>query len=153
MIELKNLTKTYKTKKGVITNALNGVTVNFGNKGLVFILGKSGSGKTTLLNLLGGIDQATEGEIVINGKSTKDFTSEDYDGYRNTYVGSIFQEYNLLDTYSVKDNILLATELQGKKTELNKLDEALRAVDLVDAEGKTLDDRRINELSGGQNKE
>src|SRR5690554_1871750 len=105
MLEVKNLTKTYAPKKGVPVVALNNVSLKIEEKGLVFILGKSGSGKSTLLNLLGGLDKYDEGDIVIKGKSTKDFTQGDFDSYRNTYVGFIFQEYNILDEFSVGANI------------------------------------------------
>ena len=103
-----------KTKNDVVTEALNGVSIQFPEKGLVFLLGKSGSGKSTLLNVCGGLDEPTEGEIIVKGRSSKDFTQSDFDSYRNTFVGFVFQEYNILDEFSVEDNIALALELQGK---------------------------------------
>lgn len=115
MLEVKNVFKSYKPKKGPEVKALNGVSIKFPEKGLVFILGKSGSGKSTLLNVLGGLDVIDEGEIIIKGKSSKDFTQADFDSYRNTYLGFVFQEYNILDEFSVGENIALALELQGKK--------------------------------------
>ena len=114
MLELNNVTKVYAAKGGASVRALDGVSVRFGEKGLVFLLGKSGSGKSTLLNVAGGLDRPTEGEIIVGDKRSSDFTPSDFDSYRNTYVGFVFQEYNLLDEFSVRENISLALELQGK---------------------------------------
>ena len=150
MLEIKNLVKTYKSKKSTAIKALRGVSANFGDKGLVFLLGKSGSGKSTLLNIIGGIDKATDGEVVVQGKSSKGFTQTDYDSYRNTYIGFVFQEYNLLDSYTVGENVALALELQGKAAEQTQVETVLRQLDLVDDRGKTLGSRKTNELSGGQ---
>ena len=145
VIELKDIKKTYKSKKGLPTEALKGVNIKFGDKGLCFVLGKSGSGKSTLLNILGGLDNYTSGDIIINGKSTKNFTETDWDAYRNTYIGFIFQEFNLLDNYTVEDNIKLSLELQGKKCSEEEVKQALRMVELDDVLK-----RKPNELSGGQ---
>ena len=86
MIELKNIYKTYKSKKTSDTEALKNINLSFNSVGLTFILGKSGCGKSTLLNILGGLDTPTSGEIVFKGKSFKDFKSSDYDSYRNTSI-------------------------------------------------------------------
>ena len=145
MLETRNLKKIYKTKKGVSVEALKGVSLKFPEKGMVFLLGKSGSGKSTLLNLLGGLDKYDDGEIIINGKSSKDFKQSHFDSYRNTYVGFIFQEYNVLEEFSVGANIALALELQGRKATDEEINEILKQVDL-DGFG----DRKPNELSGGQ---
>ena len=145
MLELKNLTKTYKPRKGVPIKALQGVSLSFEERGLVFILGRSGSGKSTLLNLIGGLDFADEGEIIIDGKSSEDFKRADYDAYRNQYIGFIFQEYNLLDEFTVGENIMLALELQNQKADKERLESILKEVDLED-----YDYRKPNELSGGQ---
>lgn len=145
MLEIINLKKTYKTKQGVETHALNGVSLKFPETGLVFLLGKSGSGKSTLLNICGGLDSATEGEIIIKERSSKDFSQTDFDSYRNTFVGFIFQEYNILQEFTVEDNIALALELQGKPKDTNAINELLAQVDL---EG--LGKRKPNTLSGGQ---
>ena len=150
MLKVNNLTKIYKTGKAIATKALDHVSVDFGNTGLVFLLGKSGSGKTTLMNLLGGIDKASEGEVIINGRSSLTFSESDFDSYRNTYIGFVFQEYNLIPDYTVGGNVSLALELQGEKTDRNKIDNILHQVDLIDDKGSTLFDRQINELSGGQ---
>ncbi len=145
MLEVKKLTKIYKPKKGVPVTALGGVTLKFPEKGMVFLLGKSGSGKSTLLNLLGGLDVYDDGEIIIKGVSSKDFEQSRFDSYRNTYVGFIFQEYNILPEFSVGANIALALELQGKKATDELINEILKEVDLED-----YGSRKPNELSGGQ---
>lgn len=145
MLEAKELFKVYKPKKGVAVTALNRISLKFPEKGMVFLLGKSGSGKSTLLNLLGGLDKYDDGEIIIKGVSSKDFNQQHFDSYRNTYVGFIFQEYNVLEEFSVGANIALALELQGKKATDEEINSILQEVDL---EG--YGNRKPNELSGGQ---
>lgn len=145
MLEIKNVSKTYRPKKGVPVKALDDVSLAFEDTGMVFILGKSGSGKSTLLNVLGGLDQADCGEFIIKGKSSKDFTQSDFDSYRNTFIGFIFQEYNILPEFTVAQNIALAMELQGKKATSEALNEILEQVDLAG-----YGNRKPNELSGGQ---
>lgn len=145
MIEVKNLCKTYKPKKGEAVQALKGIDLKFEEKGLVFILGKSGSGKSTLLNMLGGLDKFDDGEIIIKGKSSKQFSQSDFDSYRNTFIGFIFQEYNILNDFTVGANIALAMELQGRKPSKDELNKILEEVDLSGFAG-----RKPNELSGGQ---
>ncbi len=144
MIEVKNLKKTYNVK-GNITKALDDVSIKFPETGMVFLLGKSGSGKSTLLNVIGGLDKVDSGEIIIKGKSSSAFSGSDFDSYRNTFVGFIFQEYNILNEFSVEDNLALALELQGKKKDKSKVSELLKQVDL-DGFAK----RKPNTLSGGQ---
>jgi len=145
MLQTKNLVKVYKTKKGVSVKALDNVSLAFPDKGMVFLLGRSGSGKSTLLNLLGGLDDYSGGEIVINGVSSKYFRAKHFDSYRNTYVGFIFQEYHVLEELTVGANIALAIELQGRKATNEEINEILKQVDL---EGFAK--RKPNELSGGQ---
>ena len=144
MLEVKNLTKIYKTKGGDVT-ALDDVSVIFPEKGMVFLLGKSGSGKSTLLNVCGGLDSPSYGEIIVKGKSSKNFSQSDFDSYRNTFVGFIFQEYNILNEFSVEDNIALALELQGKPKNKATINNLLEQVDL-----KGYGKRKPNTLSGGQ---
>lgn len=144
MLQLRNITKTYRTGSNKIV-ALDNVSLDFPEKGLVFIVGKSGSGKSTLLNILGGLDKMDSGDIIINGKSTHDFSSSDFDAYRNYHIGFIFQEFNLIDDMSVKDNIAIALKIQSKGHDLTTIDEALK---LVNLEG--LGYRSPKELSGGQ---
>ncbi len=147
MLEVKNLSKIYKAKQknGVDTYALDGVSLRFPEKGMVFLLGKSGSGKSTLLNVCGGLDAPTSGEIIVKGRSSKNFTQSDFDSYRNTYVGFIFQEYNILNEFTVEDNIALALELQGKPKDKKAIAELLEQVDLTG-----FAKRKPNTLSGGQ---
>ncbi len=145
MITLKNISKTYRSKKGKNTKALDNVSLTLGNKGMTFILGKSGSGKSTLLNLLGGLDQYDSGDMIILGKSSKDFTQADFDSYRNTYVGFVFQEFNILEDYDVYENIVLALQLQQKKVIPEEVNALLDRLELTE-----LKKRKMNELSGGQ---
>ena len=147
MLEVKNLSKIYKStvKNGVDTKALDDVSLSFPDKGMVFLLGKSGSGKSTLLNVCGGLDAPTSGEIIVKGKSSKNFSQSDFDSYRNTFVGFIFQEYNILNEFSVEDNIALALELQGKPKDKKAIAALLDEVDL-----SGFAKRKPNTLSGGQ---
>ncbi len=145
MLEIRNLRKTYRPKRGVPVIAVNDVSLKFPETGMVFLLGKSGSGKSTLLNLLGGLDRYDSGDILVKGQSTKKFNQSYYDSYRNTYVGFIFQEYNVLEEFSVGANIALALELQGQKATNERLNEILEQVDLAG-----YGNRKPNELSGGQ---
>ncbi len=145
MLQAKNLVKIYKPKHGVPVRALDHVSLTFPEKGMVFLLGKSGSGKSTLLNILGGLDRYNSGDITIMGKSTTKFNQSHFDSYRNTYVGFIFQEYNILEEFSVGTNIALALQLQGIKPTTQQINSILQEVDL---EGYGV--RKPNELSGGQ---
>lgn len=144
MLEIRHVTKKYLTK-GVSVTALNDVSVTFPEKGMVFLVGKSGSGKSTLLNISGGLDSPDQGEVILKGKSSKDFTEADFDSYRNTYIGFIFQEFNVLNEYTVEENISLALELQGKPSDKQKVTELLEQVDLAG-----FAKRKPNTLSGGQ---
>ena len=112
MLELQNVTKIYKTKAGVV-KALDGLSLTFPNTGLVFITGKSGCGKTTLLNIIGGLDRYTEGDLIINGVSTKDYKDKDWDVYRNHRIGFVFQSYNLIPHQTVLGNVELALTIAG----------------------------------------
>jgi ABC-type lipoprotein export system ATPase subunit/cell division protein FtsL len=145
MIELKNVTKIYKSKKTSSTTALNNINLKIQNKGLVFITGKSGSGKSTLLNILGGLDSPTTGDILINNKNITKFKKKQYDSYRNTYIGFIFQEFNILEEYTVYENIELALKLQNQKVSKKKIDSLLEQLGINE-----LGKRKPNELSGGQ---
>ena len=145
MLELRNVKKVYHSKSGNDVTALNDVSVTFPETGMVFILGKSGCGKSTLLNVIGGLDGCDEGEFIIKGKSSKDFAGSDFDAYRNTFIGFIFQEYNILDEFSVGANIALALELQGKKATSEQINAILEQVGMLEYAN-----RKPNELSGGQ---
>ncbi len=145
MLQVRGLSKIYKTKNGVDVKALDNVSLQFPETGMVFLLGKSGSGKSTLLNVCGGLDSPTSGEILVKGRSSKDFTQSDFDSYRNTFIGFIFQEYNILSEFSVEDNIALALELQGKPKDKAAITALLEDVDLTGYAK-----RKPNTLSGGQ---
>ena len=145
MLEVRNLTKIYKPKNGVEVKALDDVSLSFPEKGMVFLLGKSGSGKSTLLNVSGGLDAPTSGEIIVKGRSSKNFTQGDFDSYRNTFIGFVFQEYNILNEFTVEDNIALALELQNKPKDKAAVEQLLNEVDL-----SGYAKRKPNTLSGGQ---
>ena len=140
-----DIRKTYRPRGGVPVEALRGVPLRFGERGMVFILGKSGSGKSTLLHILGGLDDADAGYLEIDGKTTQAFSRKDFDDYRNEYVGFVFQEYNLLPTFTVRENLSIALELQGKSASEEQIAAALAKVGLAGMEK-----RKPTELSGGQ---
>ena len=146
MLEVKDLYREYKPKKGEPVAALNHVSVKFPDKGLVFILGKSGSGKSTLLNVLGGLDQADTGEMIVNGRNTSGFKAHDWNSYRNQEVGFVFQNYYLLPHLNVFDNIAVTLQMSKQTDHLEeKIHNALNQVDLAKY-GK----RYPRQLSGGQ---
>lgn len=145
MIELKNVCKTYKSRKSSNTKALDDISLQFDQMGMTFILGKSGSGKSTLLNVLGGLDKYDKGDMLILGKSSKNFNQADFDSYRNTYIGFVFQEFNILEDYNVYENIVLALQLQQKEIDNKMVNDLLEKLELTE-----LKTRKVNELSGGQ---
>ena len=145
MLTIKNINKTYTSKKGKKCHAVKDISINFGENGLVFICGKSGSGKSTLLNLISGLDFPDSGEILIANKSSVNFNQNDFDTYRNTYVGFIFQDFSIIDEMTVRENIELSLKLQNQICTNEDISKALKSVDL---EG--YGDRKSFELSGGQ---
>jgi len=145
MIELLNVNKTYTSKSKIQVKALDQVNLQFNSKGLVFILGKSGSGKTSLLNIIGGLDSANSSKIFINGKELKRFDERTCAEYRNSYIGFVFQEYNLMNNLNVYDNIALSLQLQKKPVNEDMINDVLNQVDLLG-----LEKRQLDELSGGQ---
>lgn len=145
MLEIKNLSKLYTQKDGTPVKALTDINISFPEKGMVFLLGKSGSGKSTLLNICSGLDSPSSGEIIVKGRSSKDFSKSDFDSYRNTFVGFIFQEYNILNEFSVGDNISLALELQDKPKDNLLIETILEEIGL-----KGFAKRSPNTLSGGE---
>jgi putative ABC transport system permease protein len=146
MLELKNIKKDYSTGDEKV-EALKGINLKFRESEFVSILGQSGCGKTTLLNIIGGLDRYTSGDLVINGKSTRDFKDRDWDAYRNYSVGFIFQSYNLIGHQSILSNVELALTISGvsKKERRKKAIKALEDVGLKEQIHK-----KPNQLSGGQ---
>ncbi len=146
MLKLVNIKKDYKVANTKVP-ALKGVSLCFRENEFVGILGQSGCGKTTLLNIIGGLDHYTEGDLVIEGKSTKDFSDRDWDVYRNHRIGFIFQSYNLIPHQTVLGNVELALNIAGVSRE-ERTERAKRALERVGL-GKELN-KRPNQLSGGQ---
>lgn len=146
MLQLKNITKDYKVGDEKV-HALKGVSIDFRESEFVSILGQSGCGKTTLLNIVGGLDRYTEGDLIIGGKSTKEFKNADWDTYRNHSIGFVFQSYNLIPHQTVLANVELALTLSGvSKTERRqRAKDALVKVGLGDQLKK-----KPNQMSGGQ---
>ena len=146
MLELKDIKKDYVTSNETV-QALKGISIKFRENEFVAILGQSGCGKTTLLNIIGGLDHYTSGDLIINGKSTKEFKDKDWDTYRNHSIGFVFQSYNLIPHQSILSNVELALTISGvsKKERKKRAIEALEKVGLGDKIHK-----RPNELSGGQ---
>lgn len=146
MIEVRELKKEYRTGD-FIQKALDGVSVTFRDNEFVAVLGPSGSGKTTLLNILGGLDTADSGEIIINGTSTREYKSADWDTYRNHRIGFVFQSYNLIPHQTVRANVELAMTLTGVGTEERRT-RAEEALDKVGLKGH--ENKKPSQLSGGQ---
>ncbi|MCR5231057.1 MAG: ABC transporter ATP-binding protein, partial [Acholeplasmatales bacterium] len=146
MLRLENIKKNYYVADTTV-EALKGINLNFRKSEFVSILGPSGCGKTTLLNIIGGLDQYTSGDLVINGRSTKEFTSHDWDVYRNHRIGFIFQSYNLIPHQTVLGNVELALTIAGisKGERIARAKKALDRVGLANQYYK-----RPNQLSGGQ---
>lgn len=146
MLKLKGIRKDYVMGDTVV-HALKGIDIEFRENEFVSILGQSGCGKTTLLNIIGGLDKYTSGDLIINGKSTKQFTDGDWDTYRNHSIGFIFQSYNLIPHQTVLSNVELALTLSGVSPEERKkrATEALCRVGLGDQLNK-----KPNQMSGGQ---
>ncbi len=146
MLELLNIKKDYAAGDNVV-HALRGISLQFRPSEFVSILGPSGCGKTTMLNIIGGLDQYTEGDLIINGKSTKDFKDRDWDAYRNHSIGFVFQSYNLIPHQTVLQNVELALTLSG----VSKHERRKRAIAALEQVG--LHDqikKRPSQLSGGQ---
>lgn len=146
MLKLEHITKDYVTA-GTTVKALKGIDIEFRENEFVSILGQSGCGKTTLLNIIGGLDRYTDGNLIINGKSTKEFKDKDWDAYRNYSVGFVFQSYNLISHQTILSNVELALTLSGvsKKERKQRAIKALQDVGLGEQIHK-----KPNQLSGGQ---
>ena len=146
MLQLINITKDYPAGDGTV-HALKGINLKFRESEFVSILGPSGCGKTSMLNIIGGLDQYTDGDLIINGKSTKDFKDSDWDAYRNHSIGFVFQSYNLIPHQTVLQNVELALTLSGvsKSERKHRAKEALEKVGLGNQINK-----KPSEMSGGQ---
>lgn len=146
MLELKNIHKIYKSGENFV-NALQGIELQFRKSDFVSILGPSGCGKTTMLNIIGGLDHYTEGDLVIDGRSTKDYKDRDWDGYRNHRIGFVFQSYHLIPHQSVLQNVELALTLSGvSKRERRKA--AIAALEQVGLKDQLR--KKPSQMSGGQ---
>ena len=146
MLEIKNITKVYMTA-GLEQKALDNVSIQFRENEFVSILGPSGSGKTTLLNIIGGLDNYTEGDLTINGVSTKKYRDRDWDTYRNHSVGFVFQSYNLIPHQSALSNVELALTLSG----VSKEERRKRSIEVLKKVGlESQMHKRPNQMSGGQ---
>lgn len=146
MLQLKNIIKNYVSGDTTV-QALKGISIEFRENEFVSILGQSGCGKTTMLNIIGGLDKYTNGDLVIGGRSTKEFKDRDWDSYRNHKIGFIFQSYNLIPHQTVLSNVELALTLSGvsKSERRKRATEALEKVGLGDQLNK-----KPNQMSGGQ---
>ena len=146
MLQLKNIKKDYESGDSKV-QALKGISIQFRKSEFVSILGQSGCGKTTLLNIIGGLDRYTSGDLIINGKSTKEFKDRDWDAYRNYSIGFVFQSYNLIPHQTILSNVELALTISGvsKKERREKAIKALESVGLKEQIHK-----KPNQLSGGQ---
>lgn len=146
MLELKDIRKVYRVGE-LETRAVDGITVSFREKEFVAVLGESGSGKTTFLNIIGGLDRYDDGELIIKGKSTKNFKEREWDAYRNNSVGFVFQSYNLITHLSIVTNVELGMTLSGVSRE----EKHRRAVEVLEQVGlKEHLHKKPNQLSGGQ---
>ena len=146
MLRLKDITKNYKVAGGEI-EVLKGLNVSFRKNEFVSILGPSGCGKTTTLNIVGGLDKYTSGDLIIAGKSTKNFSDRDWDIYRNQRIGFVFQSYNLIPHQTVLGNVELALTISGVSKE-ERVRRSLKALEKVGLKGE--ENKRPNQLSGGQ---
>ena len=147
MLTLLNIKKDYVLKDQEPVHALKGITLHFRSNEFVAILGPSGCGKTTLLNITGGLDHYDDGDLVIKGKSTKNFSDGDWDTYRNHSIGFVFQSYNLIPHQSILKNVELALTISGISKEERRR-RAKEALDRVGLEG--LYRKKPNQMSGGQ---
>ena len=148
MLKLKNIKKDYQLGNSTeVVHALKGINLSFRKNEFVSILGPSGCGKTTLLNIIGGLDKYTRGNLIINGKTTKNYTDRDWDIYRNHRIGFIFQSYNLIPHQTILGNVELALTISGMKKK-ERIEKAKKALDKVGLSGMYY--KHPNQLSGGQ---
>lgn len=147
MLQLKNITKIYSEKSDSEVHALKGISINFRPCEFVSVLGQSGCGKTTLLNIIGGLDRYTDGDLIINGVSTRLYKDKDWDTYRNHSIGFVFQSYNLIPHLTILENVELSMTIGG----VDRADRKQRAKDALIAVGlEEKLNKKPNQLSGGQ---
>ena len=146
MLKIDNLTKIYKNKQNSVA-ALNNISIELPETGLVFINGASGSGKTTLMNILAGLDSPTEGEMFLDDKNISKYSEREWDSYRNTMVGIVFQNFNLAEDMTVEENILMPLKIQKRDIKDYK-SEIKKALEYVGLKG--YEKRKNTELSAGQ---
>ena len=146
MLRLEEIKKDFKTDNNVV-NVMKGITIQFRKKEFVAILGHSGCGKTTLLNIIGGLDKCTSGNVIIDGRSTKEYNDLDWNDYRNKRIGFVFQSYNLIPHLTVQKNVELSMTLAG----VTKEERHTRALEALDKVGLKAHARKHpSQLSGGQ---
>ena len=144
MLLLNKVNKTYRSKKGIECHALKDVSLSFGDKGLIFLLGKSGCGKTTLLNILGGLDSCSSGEMLYDGNAVLS-DERALNEYRSNHIGFVFQEYNLIEEFTVEQNINISLSMQNGNDGIESVRNTLKDVGL-----KGFEKKYPSELSGGQ---
>src|SRR5574344_2983021 len=146
MIKLKDVSKFYYNK-GIITSGFSRVSAEFALGEFVVITGESGSGKSTLLNVISGLDSYEEGEMYINGKETSHYSEKDFEDYRRKYIGKIFQSFNLVNSYTVYQNIELVLTING----FNKKEIKKKVLDVINkVELTKFKNPKVSKLSGGQ---
>ena len=146
MLKLENVSKIYYTN-GIVATGISKVNLELNIGEFVVITGESGSGKSTLLNVISGIDSYEEGEMYINGKETSHYTEKDFEEYRKKYIANIFQSFNLINSYTVYQNVELVLLLNGyKRRQIKK-----KVLDIIDKVGLTkFKNTKVSKLSGGQ---
>lgn len=144
LVRIRNLNKSYYTESKTITRALEEVSLDFKDSGMNFIVGESGSGKSTLLNIIGGLDDFDSGSVVVGNHQLKDMNEKEKDYYRNSLIGFVFQELNLLDEYSVKENIKIALDVNSIENE-DLINEIIGRLDITE-----IKDNNIKDISSGQ---
>ena len=146
MLKLENVSKIYYTN-GIVATGISKVNLELNIGEFVIITGESGSGKSTLLNVISGIDSYEEGEMYINGKETSHYTEKDFEEYRKKYIANIFQSFNLINSYTVYQNVELVLLLNGyKRRQIKK-----KVLDIIDKVGLTkFKNTKVSKLSGGQ---
>ena len=147
MLVLKNIVKDYSLGQKDKLRALKNINISFEKSGFVSILGPSGCGKTTLLNIIGGLDQYTSGDLIIDGISTKDYKDKNWDLYRNNKIGFVFQNYNLIPHLSILENVMIPLSLNGENSQSRK-EKAIKALKQVNLDENYK--KKPNQLSGGQ---